>query len=598
MGNNVNIEAKIPLVGDGLVIRPYGGFEPGQYKRLVNMELDKGGSLVPRFGFYNAGQNDVNALNEPRRFIGSIYDKVIVHQGNNMRAISEYENYAIPMTGYLAAPVVNQTFVHAFTYRNYVYWVSVAEYGSAPLFRIMLHKSTVEVKPTDPIPTTYAGYTHTVIANSVITVAGDWMQNVISKVFVHKDRLWVFTKAGMVYFSKATDFTIWTTPDGGFFDLRPSTIASAVYVKDSIYIATPQGIYTLTYSTDPNTDSTLNRISDSFNANAMVAYKDLALFVDNDVLYSVQNSYVQKVRDLNLGSLLSPELGPVDPQFIFVYNQYIIISYNQGGVGYNPGSTFVNNLVLVTPKNPLEGETLTTAYATYTYQIALNMDTGCMFELDFHDMLHFDAVFPKSAGYIIDYLVNSQSDQKLFVLTRHNTATSAAGYVYYARDRTMVTFPSGEIIVDSIDRVQLPDAGALGAPGSWQTRNFNVEIDSYSPDGSEGEMKKFRSLIIEGRLPELNNPNGPTISVAYGDTAAYSTVSALLDTTSPNRPLAAYRFPLNQRARAISLKIFSKIISNPLNVADDDGALSIGRLSLYWTYLQRLPVSRNKRVDV
>lgn len=593
MGNNVNIEGVIPLEGPGFVNKALGRFQPGEFKRCVNMEINTEGVLSPRPGLLNVIGTGFSSV---QRFMGYVGNVPFLKTNTSQWAVAN-AGIEFPMTGSTSTVthpnILSNTFVACFLYNNFVYWISIADFNAAGTYsrQVMVHKSILEFSSISTQATTYAGYTHHVVSTvSTNTVGTASLQGVFCNSFIQKDRLWILLDTG-IWFSKSTDPTIWPKPDGGFFKAPGYKFNHAVFIGDSIYISSNKAIHMLSYSSDPNTDSQFRVVVDALNVFELTVYRDTVLFVDNDVLYSLQNSYVQKLRDLNLNI---GKKGGTQSEYtvqtrLTVYNSYLILSFLRS-TGNTPASSCLNFN---------QGLSLSALYTSYAFHYFLNMDSGFMWEFDFHDVMPNDGIANKSVGVVTQFGVNPESTRlELFTRCLDGVGVTTS-YVYYMSDTDNYNF-SNEI--ESYDRVSVPNVGGSG--GSKQTIHYNVEISSYTPDGTESKIKKFRSLVLEGRLPEVDDPSSPKISFSFGDSSSFTSGIPLLDSTESYRPPVAYRYPINQRARELTLRISSQIIYGldswipPNDKPNDAAILSLSRLSVFWSYLQRLPTKRNSSSDV
>jgi hypothetical protein len=79
---------------------------------------------------------------------------------------------------------------------------------------------------------------------------------------VWKDRFWS-TNIDFLFWSKATDPTVWLVPDGGFIRLPGEHITDLAVLNETMYVLTRSGdIYALTYTNDPSTDGYFRKIID------------------------------------------------------------------------------------------------------------------------------------------------------------------------------------------------------------------------------------------------------------------------------------------------------------------------------------------------
>jgi hypothetical protein len=114
-----------------------------------------------------------------------------------------------------------------------------------------------------------------------------------------------------------------------------------------------------------------------------------------------------------------------------------------------------------------------------------------------------------------------------------------------------------------------------------------VEIDSFVPDGSEGLMKKYRNVLIDGQVPD-------SILVSFGfDDRAWTGYRSLIDYDRSEaddlRYPRPYRVGINQRGRAMSIRLYkdTSVIMNEL-----DSSFMLTRIMTLWSYTGRAPTGR------
>lgn len=117
---------------------------------------------------------------------------------------------------------------------------------------------------------------------------------------MYKDRVFVIDniRPGIAY-SKATDPTVWASPDGGFFSLpTKALIYNMVLYKDVLYIAdTHNQIWEFYFQSDPGTDGVLRKVlQDKYVMDWKVSDNRL-FFVTGDGLFELVNNYPSKVSD-------------------------------------------------------------------------------------------------------------------------------------------------------------------------------------------------------------------------------------------------------------------------------------------------------------
>lgn len=131
---------------------------------------------------------------------------------------------------------------------------------------------------------------------------------------VVRERMFTFdTTANRMYWSKATDPTIWAAPDGGFTDINPGdgqVITSVVVVNSQIYIFKEKKTYLFTFSSDPATDGQVTLISGTEGAFAATTFNNTIYGVNRRGVFRLQNTITTPLSlsqsfDLNLGLALN-----------------------------------------------------------------------------------------------------------------------------------------------------------------------------------------------------------------------------------------------------------------------------------------------------
>lgn len=136
-----------------------------------------------------------------------------------------------------------------------------------------------------------------------------------------KDRLFVINKtSSRVYYSKATDPTVWAIPDGGFFDVEPGNgqnIKAVVASGNSIYIFKSGATYLFTFTVDPAIDGYLRKIAD-IGANDAIYFEGYIYAVNNVGLYRVINTVFELLsQDIDTSLIPNPRLFRIRELIIF-----------------------------------------------------------------------------------------------------------------------------------------------------------------------------------------------------------------------------------------------------------------------------------------
>lgn len=301
MANSL-VEGPIPLAGAGFVAKPNGDFQPGEYKRLCNAEIDPSGIIKNRRNVYSVhGESSGTAVDpivNPQRFMGSMgeysfltdgVDQYIVGNGTSVKGWNVF-------SGPTVAPSYTR-FLGVFRYNNKNYWL-VLEFSSGNSIALALYYDAAI--PVPDIPATYgAGYQASLTREVILSFAAgttDFYQFQYKNFFLYKERLWIATSIGL-YFSAATDPTNFVVPNGGFFKFPGNVINWGFAIKDSVYVLCEDSVHAMTYSTDPNLDSTVRPLSDTIGGEMGCVHLDTPYFINNLGIFAISGNNVEKVMD-------------------------------------------------------------------------------------------------------------------------------------------------------------------------------------------------------------------------------------------------------------------------------------------------------------
>lgn len=119
--------------------------------------------------------------------------------------------------------------------------------------------------------------------------------------FVLNDRAFIFNPLiGRLYWSKATDPTVWIAPDGGWVDVDPSDepFTDCVVVRTTAYLIRGNGIYAFSFSSDPGIDGAVVGLANSEGAVMGAAYQNELYLATPRGLFKFLNGYMSLVSDL------------------------------------------------------------------------------------------------------------------------------------------------------------------------------------------------------------------------------------------------------------------------------------------------------------
>lgn len=608
MVNPIEI-ASIPLEGRGFVHRPVGNYKAGEYKRLVNMELTDEGVLRKRnpveIGF------DRYVLPEGR-FIGHLEEWIVfaLNDGTDGLHFARRDNpdsvnvnpiwqgVGDNLYGSGFDPVTEgHEIVGFFRYNGRNYWLSISNNytGTTDTYKFYLHNfasgtsEDVTVLPLvfqHDIPTV-----HTLLFT--VAVDNHGMFGVQSfefkKFFWFKDRLWIITNRG-VYFSKATDPTNFTAPDGGFFKFPDDLVKDAVAHHDRIYVMGADDLSYITYTSDPNADASVVSIARGVGGDALVLHEDTVYMARVDQLYMVEPNRVTKVLDLDLGLASGADIKLVS------FFDYVILCSRTGAGPFLGG---VGSRALAPAWGAATNAINNIPYYCNNYFI--NMKNGCVSEFIYHTKVagfnpaDASTVHQPIDWYIMPFETIEWGD---YYYAWFQTSEPDDGFGPKAGVFTLKTTTRDTISEDKgYDFAWKAD----GVTKHWQNIPILVEIDSYSPDGAELWMKRFRHLVLEGEVPfaiDLATDNEVRCGFAYDN----QNFSQMLEFDVPNgynesnvRLPVPFRLPMNQRARSVSIRFLQELLHSDA-LANPTGAnaqrFEIVRLSVFWNNTNRAPVSR------
>lgn len=306
-----NVQGPIPLEGEGFVARQYGHYQPGQYKRLSNMEY-KNDVLTARRNVKALGGNGVSIWNH-NCFMGSLGEYSLLNTAILPEGFSYH--YAVSANGpaqqmwntftdvdgfptFVAGAFVHFKGFFRYNYKNY--WLTL-EFWPTEGYKFVLYHCDI---PTDD---TIENYTYnsgieSELSRTVILefpeTSPDFDNLVFRNFFLYKERLWIATSVGL-YYSKATDPTVFldTEGSGGFFKYPNDTVTWGMAIGDTVYVLCTSSVYAITYSLSPNDDATQRPISEIIGGEMGCIHLDTPYFINNLGIYAIHGTNVEKLMD-------------------------------------------------------------------------------------------------------------------------------------------------------------------------------------------------------------------------------------------------------------------------------------------------------------
>lgn len=578
---NTNIQGPVPLDGVGFVARRKGDYLAGEYKKLKNVELTEGvirrrrsiASVLPDA----SPSPTANPVINPFGFIGFLGEGVVTASKTHQRVSRYGDEVTLWAPTSLPVPAAAGSWhnlVGCFEYNNYIFWISHQYDASAfGIHKIYVHRASMGTLDYYNV-ITYAGLTTFLVT----TVTGTRAGLVFDNFYIYKERLWITTNEAL-YFSKATDPTVWAVPDGGFFKLQGQSINYSVALADSIYMLCDNSIHLLNFSTDPNLDSQIRLISDNIGGDHGVVHQDTVYAINYTGVFNLQGTRVTRVIS-DLDSVPNSMLGKLRSfEDYLIVIRYAYEDYNKvasGGMASNSGRKFVVDSAEGTLNNNVW---------------FINTTTGATHVLDYND-------YPGDAnpGYIVDMRLNPRKDffraSRLYILTNKYDPVATASHATLKQYKGNISTMESQYSLFVYDTA----VSTAGVVRRFKP-DIEIEVDSFSPDGNEYLMKKFRNLMLMGNFPyrdfnlklAFDNKDYPAVGIPI--------LSNTGSTAEENRPHYPVRIPVNQRCRSVNIYMYTvnptEAMDGPTGIYD---TLEISDMRFLWSYTGRAPVGTERPV--
>jgi hypothetical protein len=154
--------------------------------------------------------------------------------------------------------------------------------------------------------------------------------------FMLKDRMFIVWYSGnRIYYSKPTDPTVWTSPDGGFFDVNPGdgqNITKVISLNNQIFIFKRNSTYIFSFNADPANDGSLRQVSPNQGAFDAVAYNNEIYVVNDRSVFKFINGYFVDIAskiDLYRNTLL--DLNVSNELKISLLNNTLLVGHTMRG---------------------------------------------------------------------------------------------------------------------------------------------------------------------------------------------------------------------------------------------------------------------------
>jgi hypothetical protein len=279
-----------PWVG-GLNLRDVDVAEAGipgtQLRALLNLDATDSGVLIPRRGVRRTGGPAMyTEISGAGTFVllggvevGAIrYAVVGAHNGSSPGAT--FFHYANDPLSRLDAG-----------------WPAVATTTSEPgkFCAVVQYNGKIYFIPD--ASSTGQGWSRTALDTGGFTSVPDIPKG--DEAFMIRERLFVIDwTASRVYYSKATDPTVWAAPDGGSFDVNPGDgqpISATAVVNSQLYVFKKSRSYLFTFTADPGIDGGLTLINDQLGALDAIAESNGVLVVNDHGVWRLLNNYFSQL---------------------------------------------------------------------------------------------------------------------------------------------------------------------------------------------------------------------------------------------------------------------------------------------------------------
>lgn len=559
---NTNVQAGIPLTGRGFVAKLEGHYAPGDYKHLSNAKITDDGVIVNRRAVMATGlPAETLLITDPWPYFGYINEYSIVGSKYSQRAVGSQHNYTLWSPTDLPVPLNGwHKIVGVFKYNNIIYWITLKSDPAVDSYTYWLYYAT---EPDAGFQT----ITYSMLA-SVLLVIEYGEPPILTNFFINKERLFLITSKKM-YWSKATDPTVFAVPDGGFIFLPDKVIKYGFHISDIIYILCDNSVHAYTYSEDPNTDGYMRLISDNVGGEYGCIHNGSAYMVSQTGIFQLSGSSVQRIHNGKF------DVGDTIHQTKMVsFEDYLVVlkrsSINYLGRGesdyyfYDEGKKFKKG-----EANNTIGHNL----------FAFNVSNGSVHTIDFTDC----KTSPEQ-GYVTDIMVNPNKDFSgtyfLHLMTNRHIADIIAvpgATTYRGGTYIMPSTPSYFIYDTAIDGGNVPHRYKPA---------ILIEQEGFTPDGNEYLIKKFRNMMFMAKFPNRDF----AVNVSF-DNHAYpdSGVAIINDVIPNNRPHYPARVSLMQRANSLNWKIY--VVNPDVPMADNEvyDQLEISDCRIYYAYTGRGP---------
>lgn len=232
----------------------------------LNFDITNDGVLIPRRGFQRLGINNASGM----VLLGTVIegDTYAIASVSNGAGNSSFNKVSDPAVGWAAAfggASVAGTYGACVQYNGKVWIVRSNAVG---------------------------GYSAPSTTGALTAVAAMPKGN---SVLVLHDRLLIIDKAASrIYWSKATDPTVWANPDGGFVDINPGdgeVIHKVLIYGDNLLIFKTNSTYLMSFTSDPATDGVVRQVASDIGGFDAVIFNNEVYCVNARSVFKYVNGF-------------------------------------------------------------------------------------------------------------------------------------------------------------------------------------------------------------------------------------------------------------------------------------------------------------------
>lgn len=169
--------------------------------------------------------------------------------------------------------------------------------------------------------------------------------NEIMASHIVKDRL-IQVSLNKVYWSKATDFSVWSTPDGGslntYAEDGAATLASIVW-NDAIYLFKETSIWRFSWSTDPSIDGTFEKLTSEGGGYSVVLKNNELIYCNVNGVYSFVNGYIRELSS-PIRTIYRHAARTGSLPIVGLLGDLVIVGPLNGAVAARTGETVTNTI--------------------------------------------------------------------------------------------------------------------------------------------------------------------------------------------------------------------------------------------------------------